>query len=317
MQKLVSYCLMTYNQEDFIQDAIESAFSQEYENLEIIISDDCSTDRTFDIVQDLVSKYSGLHKVIVNRNSKNLGIRAHCNKLLYEIASGEYVLLAAGDDVSDKLRTKEYVDIFEKFPRVMSVSCKSIEVDKHMNPWQNITQWDGSFSIYTVEDYIDFKDFIIKSGDSRGLRRDVIRSFPPLEFTKAEDIYLFIRSFLLGSVCYIRKPLVKRRHHGANVSEMKCTKGDLDAFVLQTQTDINFAFSKGIINDWVYQKMKRKCDEVHKFFYYNLTPIYYSLPVFFFYVKKKMLNAMKRFSRLPRRICNLMKKIVDKLGFKV
>ena len=126
---LVSFCILTYNQEKFIEDAIKGALSQEYDNLEIIISDDGSTDRTYDIAKNLIDNYKGPHKVILNRNNPNLGIREHCNKLLYELAKGEYILLAAGDDISAPERTKEYVNLFEKFPQVTSISCKSLEVD--------------------------------------------------------------------------------------------------------------------------------------------------------------------------------------------
>ena len=52
---LVSFCILTYNQEKFIEDAIKGALSQEYDNLEIIISDDGSTDRTYDIAKNLTN----------------------------------------------------------------------------------------------------------------------------------------------------------------------------------------------------------------------------------------------------------------------
>ena len=50
---LVTFALFAYNQEAFIREAVASALSQTYEPLEIILSDDCSTDRTFAIMQEL------------------------------------------------------------------------------------------------------------------------------------------------------------------------------------------------------------------------------------------------------------------------
>ena len=65
---MVSYCLISYNQENFIRDAIESALKQDYHPLEIIISDDNSSDRTFEIAEQIVTEYKGTHSVILNQN---------------------------------------------------------------------------------------------------------------------------------------------------------------------------------------------------------------------------------------------------------
>ena len=54
---LVTFALFAYNQERYIREAVEGAFAQTYEPLEIILSDDCSTDRTFEIMQEMVANY--------------------------------------------------------------------------------------------------------------------------------------------------------------------------------------------------------------------------------------------------------------------
>ena len=53
----VSVMIITYNQEDLIAETIESVISQDYENLEIIVADDASTDRTVEIISDYVKRY--------------------------------------------------------------------------------------------------------------------------------------------------------------------------------------------------------------------------------------------------------------------
>ena len=50
---LVTFALFAYNQENYIRAAVEGAFAQTYQPLEIILSDDCSKDRTFEIMQRL------------------------------------------------------------------------------------------------------------------------------------------------------------------------------------------------------------------------------------------------------------------------
>ena len=69
-----------YNFGRYIREAVESALSQTYEPLDIIVSDDCSTDRSWEIIQETVAAYKGPHHVILNRNEKNLGFAANLNK---------------------------------------------------------------------------------------------------------------------------------------------------------------------------------------------------------------------------------------------
>ena len=68
MKPLVSFCIITYNQENYILDALNGAVNQDYENLEIIVSDDCSKDNTFGVIENFVKTYQGRHKIILNRN---------------------------------------------------------------------------------------------------------------------------------------------------------------------------------------------------------------------------------------------------------
>ena len=81
---LVSFCLCVFNQEDFIQEAVEGALNQDYPNLEIIISDDCSTDRTWEIITEIIANHTEKN-IILNRNRKNLGLSTHINKIYYQL----------------------------------------------------------------------------------------------------------------------------------------------------------------------------------------------------------------------------------------
>lgn len=110
---LVSFVLLAYNQEEFIREAIEGAFAQTYEPLEIVISDDCSTDRTYAVMQEMVAAYNGPHTVCLNRNEINLGIGPHV-QYAAGLAKGAYVVLAGGDDVSLPERVSKSVEVVEQ-----------------------------------------------------------------------------------------------------------------------------------------------------------------------------------------------------------
>ena len=94
MNVKVTIMIPTYNQEKYIGQAIESALRQKYSNLEIVISDDCSTDNT----QEVVNQYLSDERVKYYKNAQNLGRVANYRKTLYAYATGDYVLNLDGDD---------------------------------------------------------------------------------------------------------------------------------------------------------------------------------------------------------------------------
>lgn len=105
---LVTFALFAYNQEKYIREAIAGAFAQDYSPLEIIFSDDCSTDRTFEIMQEMAARYDGPHRVLARKTELNRGTLLHVAEVA-ELAHGELLVLAAGDDVSKQSRTEVLV----------------------------------------------------------------------------------------------------------------------------------------------------------------------------------------------------------------
>ena len=67
---LITFALMAYNQEQLIEEAVAGALAQTYSPLEIILSDDCSTDRTFEIMEEMADEYKGPHSVSIRRTSR-------------------------------------------------------------------------------------------------------------------------------------------------------------------------------------------------------------------------------------------------------
>ena len=105
---LVSFVIIAWRQEPFIRAAVEGAFQQTYSPLEIILSDDCSPDGTFDIMREMAESYRGPHQVRLNHNERNLGLGGHVNRCM-ELVRGELVVVAAGDDISVPRRTETLV----------------------------------------------------------------------------------------------------------------------------------------------------------------------------------------------------------------
>lgn len=270
---LVTFFIVSYNQEKYIAEAIDGALSQDYSNLEIIISDDCSTDRTWEIIQSKAADYKGPHKLILNRNEPNLGPREHFNKVLYELSNGEIIVMAAGDDISDPQRTRKCVDFMISHPDVSSISCVSQLIYEDGTPYKQ-KPFDslskGHVSIFTLRDYITL-GLMINSGDSRVLRRKVIDSFPPLKWSYSEDIFLFIRGFYVGDVALIHEPLVKYRQHensimGKERACKKATEEQCRAFeettVRQLNDDLDYAIEHHYIQPEQEELVRQKINDV-------------------------------------------------------
>jgi glycosyltransferase involved in cell wall biosynthesis len=106
---LVTFALFAYNQEKCIREAVEGAFAQTYKPLEIILSDDCSTDETFNIMMEMAVAYTGPHRVMVRKNDHNLRPYSHVLEVV-KVCKGSLVILAAGDDVSKPDRSNKIFD---------------------------------------------------------------------------------------------------------------------------------------------------------------------------------------------------------------
>lgn len=96
---LISVVVITYNSSKYVLDTLESVKNQDYSNIELIVSDDCSTDDTFDICKKWVEENkSRFSRAVVVQTEKNGGICVNYNRGLREV-QGEWVKYIAGDDI--------------------------------------------------------------------------------------------------------------------------------------------------------------------------------------------------------------------------
>lgn len=109
---ILSVGILTYNQVDYISQAIESVLIQEVDfDYEIVIADDCSTDGTSEIVRSYAEKYPNLIRAIIHE--KNIGIEENANCLKRE-CKGRYRAVQEGDDYwVDPFRLQKQVEFLE------------------------------------------------------------------------------------------------------------------------------------------------------------------------------------------------------------
>lgn len=129
----VSVCMITYNHEKFIAQAIESVLMQQTDfPFELIIGEDCSTDGTAAIVRDYAEKYPDIIVPIIR--DKNIGARKNSIDILSR-PRGEFVALLEGDDYwTDPLKLQKQIDFFNKHPNCVSCAGISRIVDENNHP---------------------------------------------------------------------------------------------------------------------------------------------------------------------------------------
>src|SRR5829696_3833071 len=109
-----SAVLPNYNSSAFLHRSIESLLNQSEPLHELIIVDDGSTDHSFDIIQTYLEKYDFIRLL---KHESNLGVSAALNTGI-KMATGDYILLCAADDIYDKNMMASAKSLIERFPQV-------------------------------------------------------------------------------------------------------------------------------------------------------------------------------------------------------
>ena len=114
----ISVIIPMYNSERYIKEAIYSIFDQTYQNFEIIIIDDCSTDSSVEIVKNINDN----RITLIRNREKNLG-SAYCRNLGIDLSKGNYIALMDSDDVSNKKRLQTQFAFLEENKKYGLCSC--------------------------------------------------------------------------------------------------------------------------------------------------------------------------------------------------
>lgn len=205
----IAFILLAYNQEAFVRDAVESLLAQDYGCLEIVLSDDASTDTTFDIMGEIAAAYRGPHKVILRRNVTNLGLINHLVSVI-EVTTSEYIIAAAGDDISEAHRASAIARVLESRPCLVCSGYSTIDVTgrpvAHERSDEDMLSGDIRKIAVSTALYV---------GATAAWHRDLFRMFPPISLQGSyEDLVLGYRAALLGRIEYIPESLVRYRVGG-------------------------------------------------------------------------------------------------------
>lgn len=211
----VTFLLVTYRQETFVEEALEAALAQDYAPLQIIVSDDCSPDRTFEVIQRKIASYDGPVDVTAVRNPKNLGLVGNINAAM-TLVKGELVVVAAGDDISVPSRTTLIAGEYIRSNR----QAKSIYSNAMVINETSVNQglyFRSARAMRVDLPQLSAKDFGVL-GCTQAWTKELFDVFGPLDpGVRREDAVIPFRAAILGHVAYLDMPLVRYRRHGTNL----------------------------------------------------------------------------------------------------
>jgi len=127
---LVSIILPVYNGMKYIKKTIESLLSQDYENFEIMVIDDCSTDGSFEFIKDLFYGDHPNWNIRILKNIKNLGCIATCNRAI-RLSKGEYIFRTDQDTLYDHNVLTQLMETLQS-DKTGAVGCKLLYPDSDM-----------------------------------------------------------------------------------------------------------------------------------------------------------------------------------------
>lgn len=242
-QPLVSVVIPCYNHEQFVQDCIQSVIDQTYQNIELIIIDDGSSDRSVEKIQEMADLCKQRFTRFEFRHRPNKGLSSTLNEAI-EWCQGEYYSPIASDDIMLSKKIQIQVNWMSCNQETVAL-CSNVQM---INEDKSIAKEYKKYKEYKFDDIFQLKGYLpactqfIKIKYLReigGYRKDYI----------IEDLYMWLKLSMLGKIEFITEYTAQYRRHDQNLSKNyeKMYKGRLQ---------ITQDYSHHVMYDTVLQKIR-------------------------------------------------------------
>ncbi|EEF58246.1 glycosyltransferase family 2 protein [Pedosphaera parvula] len=233
----VSILVPTYNYARYLRETIESVLNQDFEDFELIIVDDCSSDNSHEVIAHYAAQDGRIRYQI---NAKNLGMVANWNYCL-SLAKGEYIKFLFGDDtLADRQALTKMVRMLEENPSaVLAVSARNI-LDEHSQVIE-IMDHLGTNGVQLGQDVIvrclESNANLIGEPSVVLMRKcDTARGFNP-SYRQLTDLEMWFHLLEKGNAIYTSEPLCSFRKHPQQQTEVNKVQqiGEKEQLVLLTE----------------------------------------------------------------------------------
>ena len=214
--------LLVFNQLATVRDAALACLAQDCEPIEILFSDDASTDGSYEWLQTVVATYQGPHQLTLRRNECNLGIGGHYNAIV-QASRGELIITAAGDDISHVHRVRRLLQAWDASGQKLDlIASHAVDMDAH-GVDHGILKVDPLSDWRCPADWVRKRPYVI--GATHAFTRRMHRRFGDLApALRYEDQVMALRATLGGGGWTVAEPLVRYRRGGLSSRETRGTR---------------------------------------------------------------------------------------------
>lgn len=209
----VSVCLITYGQEEFIEQAINSVLMQKCDfDLEVILANDCSPDNTDIIIQNILQNHPNSSVVKYIRHEKNIGMMSNFIFAIQQ-CKGKYVAICEGDDYwIDENKLQKQINCLENNPQYSLCfhDVNVIEDNKKLRQYVNKNE-----TVFQTKDLFE-RHFIPTVSI---VFRNIIQFPNWLYSVQSGDKALLLLASLKGDFKYLPEVLAAYRIHGGGISK--------------------------------------------------------------------------------------------------
>ena len=231
----VSCIIPVYNAGIYLSDAINSILNQTYNDFEIVIIDDCSTDESWKIIKDFEKNHPSKIKAL--KNEKNKGLPGTLNRAIKE-SKGTYIARMDQDDIALPTRFEEQLATFEKNPDVSIVGTYWQYMNNGVIP--DVPEDFEAIKAYTLlNNPIGHPTVMFK-------KNDIVKKVGYYNESAhtIEDFEFWCRCLERVKAINIPKPLLKYRIHSAQISSSSSNKQHNEAFRIRVNQAKKVLISK-------------------------------------------------------------------------
>lgn len=248
-QPLVSVIIITYNSSEYVLETLESAKAQTYKNIELIVSDDCSTDNTIEVCQTWIKNNSKFfRRTELIKTEKNTGVPGNCNRGLQK-ATGEWIKIIAGDDILLENCILDNIQYSQNQSGVEVIFSDRISFKNDFNE-ENFLK-PGKKSLLHNNNLSPKQQFQLILRGTRCpavtlfVKKDVFTKVGLYDeaFRKIEDIPMLIKVSRSGiKIHYLNKTTVAYRIHSASITQKSKKKVIYNDFEIQSLYPVHLKY---------------------------------------------------------------------------
>lgn len=252
---LVSICCTAYNQEKYIEDALKGFLMQETNfAFEILISDDCSTDKTTQIIQDYTNRYPRIIKPLIQKENQYSKGALPIRDLILPHVSGKYIALCEGDDYwTDSTKLQQQVDFLEHNPEFMGCGHNTRFLINGELTDRLFVDSSNKKDSYKFNDFIDSAylhttSLVFRYDAHKSQINEYLAKYSSV---KRNDVYMLLVFSKFGSIKYIDKIMSVYRMNDGGIWSGVDEQAQLIMF-LHGCVDFSYIFGEDYRDKFLY-----------------------------------------------------------------